>query len=179
MSVVNELDKFGKYVKQQAKTRLTKNKPHPKKDTKSLYNGINYNVRETTKGATLTFSFGSAEEYWEFVDKGVKGKKSSLKAPMSPFKFGSGKGGSGGGGLTKGIKGWVRRKRIQFRNRETGQFISYEATSFLIIRSIWNTGLRTTNFFTKPFEQAFKRLPDKIYSAYALRVVEQLKVILK
>ena len=56
---VDELNKFGKYVKQQAKSKLTKNKPHPKKDTNSLYNGIDYDVRETTKGATLTFSFGS------------------------------------------------------------------------------------------------------------------------
>ena len=57
--------------------------------------------------------------------------------------------------------------------------MSYEQTSFLIIRSIWNTGLKTTNFFTKPFEQAFMRLPDEIYAAYALTVVEQIKVILK
>jgi hypothetical protein len=175
---VDELNKFGKYVKQQAKSKLTKNKPHPKKDTNSLYNGIDYDVRETTKGATLTFSFGSAEAYWQFVDKGVKGAKSSKKAPTSPFKFGTG-GGGGSGGLTRGIKGWVRRKRIQFRNRKSGQFLSYEATSFLIIRSVWNTGLKTTNFFTLPFERAFLRLPDKIYAAYALRVVEQLKVILK
>jgi len=177
-TVGEELKKFGKYVKQQAKSNLTKNKPHPKKDTLSLYDGIKYDVEETRSGARLIFSFGGATDYWQFVDKGVKGNKSSLKAPMSPFKFGSG-GGGGSGGLTSGIKGWVVRKRIQFRNMKNGQWLSYESTSFLIIRSIWNTGLRTTNFFTKPFEQAFKRLPDDIYAAFALRVVEQLKVILK
>lgn len=174
MSVIEELEKFGKYVKQQAKSNLTKKKH---KDTSTLYNGIQYKVEETRSGARLIFSFGSADDYWNFVDKGVKGVKSSRKAPDSPFKFGTGTGRKGG--LTAGIMGWVKRKRFQFRNKKTGQFISYESTSFLIIRSIWNKGLATTNFFTKPFEQAFKRLPDDIYATYALRVVEQLKVILK
>lgn len=87
MSVVNELNKFGKYVKQQAKSNLSKRK---KKDTSNLYSGIAYDVEETKDGARLTFSFGSADDYWQFVDKGVKGKTSSLKAPNSPFKFGSG-----------------------------------------------------------------------------------------
>jgi len=174
MSVVDELDKFGKYVKQQAKSNLTKRR---KKDTGGLYDGINYLVEETKTGAKLTFSFGSADDYWQFVDKGVKGVSSSAKAPNSPFKFGTGTGRSGG--LTSGIKGWVKRKRFQFTDKKTGRFLSYESTSFLIIRSIWNKGLATTNFFTKPFEQAFQRLPEDIYKAFGLEVDQQLKVILK
>jgi hypothetical protein len=174
MSVVDVLDKFGKYVKQQAKSNLSK-KRH--KDTSTLYNGIQYKIEEKKNSTSLTFSFGSAEDYWQFVDKGVKGKTSSAKAPNSPFKFGSGTGRSGG--LTDGIKGWVKRKRFQFRNKKTGTFMSYESTSFLIIRSIWNKGLATTNFFTKPFEQAFKRVPEDVYAAYSLEVEQQLKVILK
>ena len=174
MSVVDELDKFGKYVKQQAKSNLTKRR---KKDTGGLYDGINYLVEETKTGAKLTFSFGSADDYWQFVDKGVKGVSSSAKAPNSPFKFGTGTGRSGG--LTSGIKGWVKRKRFQFTDKKTGRFLSYESTSFLIIRSIWNKGLATTNFFTKPFEQAFQRLPEDIYKAFELEVDQQLKVILK
>lgn len=174
MSVATELDKFGKYVKQQAKSNLSKRK---KKDTSALYDGISYNVTSTDKETKITFSFGSAEDYWEFVDKGVKGVSSSLKAPTSPFKFGSGSGQSGG--LTNGINGWVQRKRIQFKDRKTGKFLSYKSTAFLIVRSIWNKGLTTTNFFTKPFEDAFLRLPDEVYAAYALEVEQQIKVTLK
>jgi hypothetical protein len=47
------------------------------------------------------------------------------------------------------------------------------------MRSIWNKGLATTNFFTKPFEQAFQRLPEDIYAAYGLEVESQLKIALK
>ncbi|MEY3499629.1 MAG: hypothetical protein RL308_1298 [Bacteroidota bacterium] len=174
MSVVNELEKFGKYVVQQSKSNLSKKK---KKDTSNLYNGVKFEVTKEKDSTTLSFDFGTANDYWQFVDKGVKGVSSSAKAPNSPFKFGTGTGKSGG--LTKGINGWVARKRIQFQDRKTKQFLSYKATAFLIIRSIWNKGLETTNFFTKPFEQAFKRVPDDIYAAYALEVEEQLKVRLK
>ena len=174
MSVVNELEKFGKYLVQQSKSNLSKKK---KKDTSNLYNGVKFEVTKEKDTTTLTFDFGTANDYWQFVDKGVKGVSSSAKAPNSPFKFGTGTGKSGG--LTKGINGWVARKRIQFQDRKTKQFLSYKATAFLIIRSIWNKGLETTNFFTKPFEQAFKRVPDDIYAAYALEVEEQLKVRLK
>lgn len=174
MSVVDELEKFGKYVVQQSKSNLSKKK---KKDTSNLYNGVKFEVTKEKDSTTLSFDFGSANNYWQFVDKGVKGVSSSAKAPNSPFKFGTGTGKSGG--LTKGINGWVARKRIQFQDRKTKQFLSYKATAFLIIRSIWNKGLETTNFFTKPFEQAFKRVPDDIYAAYALEVEEQLKVRLK
>jgi len=174
MSVADELNKFGKYVVQQSKSNLSKKK---KKDTSALYNGIKYNVIEGKRTTTLSFDFGNANDYWEFVDKGVRGVSSSAKAPNSPFKFGTGSGKKGG--LTSGINGWVARKRIQFKDRGTGKFLSYKSTSFLIMRSIWNKGLETTNFFTKPFEQAFQRLPDAVYEAYSLQVDEQIKVKLK
>ena len=174
MSVVDELNKFGKYVVQQSKSNLSKKKH---RDTSNLYNGIKFEVTKGKDSTTLSFDFGSANDYWQFVDKGVKGVSSSTKAPNSPFKFGSGTGKSGG--LTKGINGWVARKRFQFKDKQTGQFLSYKATAFLIIRSIWNKGLATTNFFTKPFEDAFKRVPDEIYAAYGLEVEEKLIKLLK
>ena len=48
--------------------------------------------------------------------------------------------------------------------------MSYESTAFLVIRSVWNKGIETTNFLTTPFEEAFKRLPDDIVEAYSLEV---------
>jgi len=175
MSVKAELEAFGKYVVQQSKSNLTKK---GKKDTSTLYDGMTFKVTETKRNTTLVFSFGAADDYWEFVDKGVKGMSSSKKAPNSPFKFGKSYG-SGDGSLTKAINGWVGRNRIQFKDRQSGKFLSYKSTSFLIARSIYQKGLATTNFFTKPFEQAFKRLPDAVYEAYALEVENQLKIRLE
>ena len=152
MSVKQSLDDFGKYIVQQSRSNLTKK---GKKDRGDLYKSISYDLKVSKNSFELTFLM---EDYGKFVDKGVKGVSSSAKAPTSPFKFGTGTGRKGG--LTDGIKGWTRRKRIQFKDRNTGKFLSYESTSFLIMRSIWNKGLETTNFFERPFELAFKRLPD-------------------
>ena len=171
MSVKQVLDTFGKRIVQQSKSNLTKIK---KKDTGELYNSIRYEV--TPHKNSFTFKF-YAEDYLAFVDKGVKGVKSSAKAPNSPFKFGSGSGESGG--LTKGINGWVQRKRIQFQNEKTGRFMSYKQTAGAIINSIWNKGIRTTNFFTKPFKNEFSKLPNDIVEAYGLEVTSFLEYTFK
>ena len=167
MSVKQSLDDFGKYIVQQSRSNLTKK---GKKDRGDLYKSISYDLKVSKNSFEITFLM---EDYGKFVDKGVKGVSSSAKAPTSPFKFGTGTGRKGG--LTDGIKGWTRRKRIQFKDRNTGKFLSYESTSFLIMRSIWNKGLETTNFFERPFELAFKRLPDDLVEAYGLEVDRLLK----
>jgi hypothetical protein len=171
MSVENELNKFGKYIVQQSRTNLTKKK---KKDRGNLYKSISYDVKVSKRSFELSFSM---EDYGKFINKGVKGVSSSAKAPNSPFKFGTGTGRKGG--LTEGIDGWVRRKRFQFQDKATGKFMSYKQTSFLVMRSIWNKGLETTNFFERPFELAFKRLPDELIEAYGLTIDNLLKTSLK
>ena len=117
------------------------------------------------------------EQYGEFVDLGVKGKTSSSKAPNSPFKFGTGSGRKGG--LTQGIDKWVKLKGIQFKDKKTGRFLSYQSTAFLITRGIYNKGIKPTLFFTKPFEKGFKRLDDEMIEAFGLDVDEFLKFTLK
>ena len=117
------------------------------------------------------------EQYGIFQDKGVRGKFSSAKAPNSPFKFGSGTGKKGG--LTTGIENWVTRKRFQFKDRETGKFLSYKQTAHLISRSIYAKGMKPTEFFSRPFELAFKRLPDDLIEAYGLDLETFLKYTLK
>lgn len=165
------LDTFGKSVVKQSKTRLSKAK---KNDSKSLYNSISYDLNVSKNSFSLTFSM---EDYGTFIDKGVKGVSSSAKAPNSPYKFGTGTGKKGG--LTNGIDKWVTRKRIQFKDRSSGKFMSYKSTAFLIRNSIWNKGLETTDFFSKPFEQAFKKLPDTIIEAFALDIDDLLNFTTK
>lgn len=165
------LDNFGKYIVQQSRTNLTKK---GKKDTGDLYKSIGYDLKVSKSNFSLSFKMS---DYGKFVDKGVKGVSSSSKAPNSPFKFGTGSGKSGG--LTNGINGWIKRKRIQFKNRGNGQFMTYEQTAYLIRNSIWNKGLQTTNFFERPFELAFKKLPDEVVEAYGLEVEDLLKFTLK
>jgi len=167
MSVEIALKKFVDVVVKQSKNALIKK---DRNVSKSLYNSIKGKSKVSKNSFEISFEM---ESYGKFLDKGVKGKSSSLKAPDSDFQFGSGTGKEGG--LTEGILKWVTRRRFQFREKETGQFLSYKSTAFLITRSIYLTGTKPTEFFTKPFNAAFKKLPDEIIKSYALEVNTLLK----
>ena len=164
----DSLNGFAKYVIQQSRSNLTKG---GKKASGALYSSLGYNVEQTAKGFSLSFEM---EDYGTFQDLGVKGKSKQDKAPNSPYRFGSGSGKKGG--LTKGIDKWVRLKGIQFRDKKSGRFLSYKSTAFLITRSIYQTGIKASLFFTKPFTKAFKRLPDDLVKAYAIGLEKQIQV---
>lgn len=150
--VDNVIKKFRDYVIQQARSNLTKG---GKNVTKKLYDSLKGEIVTENGFSIVGFSM---DDYGAFQDKGVKGKSSSAKAPNSPFKFGSGTGPKGG--LTKGIEKWVRLKGFQFRDKTSGKFMSYQATAFLITRSIFHKGIKPSLFFTKPFEAGYKKYID-------------------
>jgi hypothetical protein len=155
--------KFRDYVIQQSRANLTKGRKNVSKD---LYNSLKGEIVKEDNYAIVGFRMN---EYGQYQDKGVKGKSSSLRAPNSPFKFGSGRGKAGG--LTKGIEKWVKARGIQFRDKKTGKFLSYQSTAFLITRSIYHKGLKPSLFFTKPFEAGFKKYIDTdLAKAFSLDV---------
>lgn len=165
-----ELNKFAKYVIQQSRSNLTKGK---KNTSKELYNSLGYDIESSKDSTSMAFKMA---DYGKFQDLGVKGKDSSAKAPSSPYKFGTGSGKKGG--LTKGIDKWVRRRGIQFRDKK-GRFLSYEQTGYIITRSVYKTGMKASMFFTKPFERAFKRLPDDLVKAYSIGIEKQIQINIK
>ena len=147
------LDKFKASVIKQARTNLSKG---DRNVSRKLYNSLKGEAKVYAKGYYLNFQM---EDYGNYQDKGVKGKRSSSRAPNSPYKFGSGKGKKGG--LTEGIQRWVKARKFQFKDKK-GKFMSYDSTAWIITRSIYAKGLRPTLFFTKPFEAAYKRLPQEL-----------------
>ena len=167
---LNTLQAFNKYVIKQARTNLTKG---DKNVSKKLYDSL----KATTKvNPNSIENYIEMEQYGQFLDLGVKGKVSSQRAPNSPFKYGSGTGKKGG--LTEGIRGWVKARRFQFKNRETGKFMSYEQTAQLITRSIYLKGTKPTLFFSKPFAKGFESLPEELIKAYGLDIESFLKFTL-
>ena len=147
------LDKFKTYVIKQARTNLSKG---DRNVSRKLYNSLKGQAKVYAKGYSLSFEM---EEYGNYQDKGVRGKRSNAKAPQSPYKFGSGTGAKGG--LTEGIQRWVKARKFQFKDKR-GKFMSYDSTAWIITKSIYAKGLRPTLFFTKPFEAAYKRLPQEL-----------------
>ena len=167
---LNTLQAFNKYVIQQARTNLTKGN---KNVSKKLYDSLK---AQTKVNPNSIENYIEMEQYGQFLDLGVKGKVSSQRAPNSPFKYGSGTGKKGG--LTEGIRGWVKARRFQFKNRETGKFMSYEQTAQLITRSIYLKGTKPTLFFSKPFAKGFESLPEELIKAYGLDIESFLKFTL-
>tara|TARA_R110000868_G_scaffold250793_1_gene507555 strand:+ start:79 stop:609 length:531 start_codon:yes stop_codon:yes gene_type:complete len=159
--------KYAKYVVQQSKSNLTKDK----KGGGNLYNSVSYKIEKSQDDFLLDFLM---EDYGAFVDRGVKGKTSTYpqtSAALSKFQYGSGTGPKGG--LTKGINTWLKKKRFQFRDKQ-GRFMSYESMTYLIARSIYNKGLKANLFFTKPFEAGLKRLPDDLIKGFALDIEDAI-----
>lgn len=167
------LEKFAKGVVQQAKSNLTRGK---KNVTGNLYNSLQYEIEANPNSLALRWKMDELAPYWKFQDYGVQGKSSSTKAPNSPFRFGTGSGMAGG--LSRAIEKWVAARRFQFRDKK-GRFLSYDSTAFLISRSIYNKGIKTTSFFTRPFQLKFEQLPQELAMAYALELADFLRFTLQ
>jgi hypothetical protein len=152
------LQRFQQHVVSQSKRNLTtKNK----NVSKGLYNSIKGDVKESANSIQILFTM---LDYGFYQDRGVKGVKSGRS--LSGFKFGTGSGKQGG--LSEGIYKWVKARKIQFKDRKTGRFLSSQQTANLITRSIWNKGIKPTEFFSKPFEAAYKNLPSELVETYGL-----------
>jgi len=146
-----ELNKFRDYVISQAKANLTRG---GKNSSKSLYNSIKGNVKANPNSFEMDFSM---EEYGFYQDKGVSGIK---KKYNTDYKY------TNKMPPAKAFDKWVVRKGLA--PREKGKFKNRKSLSFAIARSVYINGIKPSLFFTKPFEKAFKRLPDDLVEAFGL-----------
>lgn len=171
MPIKDLLETLGKTVQKNSKERLA---ALGRSDSGKLGNSIKYELKSSKDKYKLTIS---SLGYGAYIDQGVQGKTSSLRAPQSPFHFGSGKGKKGA--LTAAINIWVKRKRIRFKNEKTGKFLTYKQTAFLITRSVYNKGIRASHFLTKPFEDEFFKLPKLLVKEYVPEMLEEIRKALK
>ena len=145
------LHKFAKYVVKQARTKLTRERKHT---TKKLYDSIEYKVNRYKDSIDLLFSM---EDYGAFQDLGVSGKKNkyntpySYKSKMPP---------------SKAFDQWVVRKGLKGARDEKGKFIPRKSLRYLIARGVYNNGIKPSYFFTKPFQTAFKYIPNDLRDAF-------------
>jgi hypothetical protein len=161
------MNQYAKYVIQQSRTRLTKDD----KGGGNLYNSLSYQLMEDDQAMLVEFMMA---DYGAFVDRGVKGKTSTYpetRSALSPFQYGSGTGKKGG--LTKGIDKWLRKKRFQFRDKK-GRFMSYDSMRYLIVKSIYNKGLRANLFFSKPFKAGIEKYELNMAKAFAEDIRSQM-----
>ena len=163
-----ELNNFGKYVVQQSRSNLTKKKHNA---TKELYNSIGYFVDKTAQGYKISFEM---EDYGMFQDRGVKGVKSNYVVNKnSPFSYKQNSNLIGLEYHTGVFAKFAKRMGMQPRDKK-GQFGSYKTMGYILARSIKNKGIKASMFFTKPFEQAFKRLPEDLAETLAKDITNNI-----
>jgi hypothetical protein len=156
------LQKFRDLVVAEAKANLKK----MGKDTSGkLSNSIKGEVKEMPNSIGVYFEM---EPYGNFQDKGVSGKQRKFDTPYSykskmppPSAFDK----------------WIVRKGIAPRSG-TGKFQSRKGLQFAIAKSVFKYGIKPSLFFTKPFEAAYKTLPDTLIDKYGLDAEQLLNEIL-
>jgi len=141
------LDKFGKYLVKESRKNLTRKK---KNVTNSLYESLDFDVKAMPNSFEFDFLMN---EYGEWVDKG---RKAGKNPPFSP------------------LRKWVQDRRIQFRSNK-GKFQSYDQTAWAIVKSIGKKGIPASNFYSRPFNLGYAKLPNEIVEAYALDVEDFLE----
>ena len=148
------LDRFVKHVVSQAKKNLTTTN---KNASKKLYNSIKGEAKAFPNSIGIYFDM---EEYGFYQDKGVSGVKRKFDTPFS-YKSKM--------PPPKAFDKWTIRRGIAPRGAG-GKFQTRKGLNFAIARSIFEKGIKPSLFFTKPFEAAFKNLPDDLITSYGLEV---------
>jgi len=130
--------------------------------SKDLYRSLKSKVKENPNSISAEVM---AEDYWKFINYGVKGVKSgkSLKNyrytnKKPPVRF---------------LRTWLKYKIGTYRPRQLNSM------AFRVQNTIYQRGIKPTEFFTKPFEEEFKKLPDDLVEAYGLDVDDFLNFVFK
>ena len=173
-NTIQSLQKLGSDVVSEGRSILKKKKKTTSRNT--LYNDFDYLVTASDSSVTLEFEFGGAEDYWAFVDEGVKGAggykgSGKMRGQGSPFKFASKM------PPRSVIDRWIVGKPLQAA-RKNGKFIPRKSLAFLIQRAIYQRGLTRTQFFSKPFTQQLKKQTDAIVKAFGEDLEKQLETII-
>lgn len=156
------LQRFRDLVVSEAKGNLQRMN---KNASGKLSNSIEGTVKEMPNSISLLFDM---LPYGNFQDKGVSGKykKYDTKYTYRDLQPPPSK-----------LDKWIVRRGIAPRDAK-GKFQSRKSIQFAISRSIFKNGIKPSLFFTKPFEQAYKTLPDTLIDKYGLDAEQLLNQIL-
>ena len=148
MNVEEELNRFFKKVIRESRKNLRSKGAIASKD---LYKSLKSSVTENPNSIEASLSM---EDYGKFINYGVKGVKSGKS--LAGYRYTNKK------PPVKFLKTWLKQKRGRFRER------SLDSRAFMVQNIVYQRGIKPTEFFSKPFEEAFKTLPDELIEAYGL-----------
>lgn len=157
--VQKSLDAFRDHVIKQARSNLTRLK---KNSSKKLYNSIKGKVKAMPNSISMEFTM---EEYGFYQDQGVSGTDKKYDTPFS-YKSGIKNRPS-----PRHFDKWVVRKGLAPRTA-SGQFANRSGIKFALAYHIQKYGIKPSLFFTKPFEAAYKNLPNELIEKYGIEAAK-------
>jgi len=173
MNLVNlnkALEKFGKTVVSRSRANLTRS---GKNVSKELYNSLGYDTKVRKNSLSLNIIMGT---YGIFQDRGVKGTESGRS--LDGFKYKKSSNLIGVEYHTGALAKWAKARGLKFRDVK-GRFVSHKQTGFMLANIIKKKGIKPSLFFTNPYNNGLKRLPEEILTAFDLDVEAALKLSLK
>ena len=162
--LLEALQEFEQRVVQAAKDNLQRQN---KNVSGKLDDSIKGEVKQMPNSIRVFFQM---DNYGWFQDQGVRGVKSgkslsnfSYKSKMPPSKV---------------FDKWTIRKGLAPRDKK-GRLLKRKSLNFLIARSVFHHGIKPSMFFTKPFNSAFKKLPNELIEKYGLDMENLLVSIIE
>jgi len=170
VNVEKELFDFKNKVQKNARRNIKK-----KSSSRSLQLSVKGSVKKTKKGFEVPFEM---LEYGMYVDQGVKGKGGKKadgtswklkKVTTKSFRYKKKK------PPIKVFDKWIVKSggKMVPRN-EKKQFTSRRSLKFALQKHVFHTGLKTTLFFTRPFERQLKILQKNLYDAFGKDILKLL-----
>lgn len=153
------LREFAQAVVFQSRRNLSKS---DKNFTKELWESISSDLNVSPNSFSLQFFMSP---HGIFQDRGVKGTKSGMSLDGFSYKPSSNL--VGVEYHTGALSKWAKYRGLQPRDKK-GRFGSYRTMGFILANTIKQKGIKPSLFFTKPFENEFKQLPDELVEAYGL-----------
>ena len=159
INIEQELQRFFDDVISKSKTNLKRGNNNA---SGHLSRSLDYNINVSKNSIQSDFLM---PDYGDFVDKGVKGTESGRS--LAGYKYRNKK------PPVRFLRTFIKQKTGRFRQRGLTQ------KAFAIQNVIFKRGLKPTEFYSKPFKEAFKKLPDELVEAFALDVDDFMEFVLK
>jgi len=133
---------------------------------KNLYDSFRRHLETVDGNLEASISSDKWHEYGKFVNYGVRGIESGRSLENWSFKSKGGK---------RGLKGMPPPSA--FKRDKLHRIVS-DNQAFATAVTVFKQGLEPTEFFTKPFEIAYEKLPNQVIEAYGLDFDSYIKIVL-
>lgn len=151
-------------------------------DTGSLASSIRFETTETGDGLIIEVF---VNDYYKFVDKGVRGVGPNNINSTSPYRF---RYANPSKSHIEAIRGWIRRNGLKSRAKDVQKYgrIGREQRqpedvqlAKIIARSIKKKGLKATGFWDESINEVFKDFDIKMAQALGVDIVVNLENMVK